>query len=41
MSQHTIFAIKNAIRTEDDVATSPGTMKLWFKTYLPMRVVPV
>ena len=27
--------------TAPAVETSPGSMKLWFSTYLPMRVVPV
>lgn len=39
--QNTSFAIKNPMTTEDAVATIPGSIKLWFKTYLPMRVVPV
>jgi len=37
----TILPIKYAMTTDDTVATIPGTMKLWFNTYLPMRVVPV
>jgi hypothetical protein len=41
LTQRTIFAINNASRTEDTVATIPGSMKLWFKTYLPIRVVPL
>jgi hypothetical protein len=39
--QRTIFPIKNAITTDDTVATIPGIMKLWFRMYLPIRVVPV
>jgi hypothetical protein len=27
--------------TAPTVAISPGSMKLWFKTYLPTLVVPV
>lgn len=37
----TILPMRNAITTDDTVATIPGTIKLWFKTYLPIRVVPV
>jgi hypothetical protein len=40
-NQKKIFSIKNASATDDTVATIPGIMKLWFTTYLPMRVVPV
>jgi hypothetical protein len=36
-----IFPSKTAMTTDDTVATIPGSMKLWFSTYLPMRVVPV
>jgi hypothetical protein len=33
--------IKNPIKIEDTVATSPGTIKLRFRTYPPILVVPV
>lgn len=29
------------MRIDDSVATMPGSMKLWFSTYLPIFVVPV
>jgi hypothetical protein len=37
----TTFPIKYAMTTDDTVATIPGTIKLWFTTYFPIRVVPV
>jgi len=37
----TTFPIKYAMTTDDTVATIPGTIKLWFKTYFPIPVVPV
>ena len=37
----TIFANTIPMTTEEIVATSPGRMKLWFSTYLPILVVPV
>ena len=30
-----------AVSVAATVATSPGRMKLWFRRYFPMRVVPV
>jgi hypothetical protein len=41
VTQKTIFPIKYAMTTDDTVATIPGTIKLWFKTYFPIPVVPV
>jgi len=39
--QKTIFPIMYAMITEETVATMPGSIKLWFKMYFPIRVVPV
>jgi len=36
----TTLASTNTISTEEIVATSPGRMKLWFGTYLPIFAVP-
>jgi hypothetical protein len=33
MDYNTIFASTNPMRTDDTVATIPGSMKLWLSTY--------
>ena len=36
-----IFPSTRPSTTATSVATRPGSMKLWFRTYFPIRVVPV